>query len=223
MAAQSKTQASHLCYSKRYGRRRRQPPEHRAALRARRLLRASGIVVISLFIAAVTLDHLGCFGYRGNDHANFDGKPFLIDHVSEDGSLVLRDKPMTAVTLLGVSMPGKKHAVNEARGYLERAGRGETGDSQTRSPGDSRRGGPFVGVCVSYRQRRFECRHREGWTRLRGHAAENFAAGEHRERGDSMRESTIAGYGRRCEIRERPPIHNRRCLVMTQSTATCGT
>jgi endonuclease YncB( thermonuclease family) len=104
------------------GIRRRQTPEHRAALRRRRLIRSFIASLLTLFVSAAILDHLGCFGYRGDDHANFDGKSFTIDRVTDRGSLVLRDRPGTEVVLLGVALPriGERFG-DETKSYLTRA------------------------------------------------------------------------------------------------------
>ena len=102
--------------------RRRQPPEHRAALRRHRLIRYTASLLLGGFALAVFLDHLGCFGYRGDDRAHFDQKRFTIESITDRATLVLDDAPHTEVTLLGVRVPAPgESGASAAKAYLQHA------------------------------------------------------------------------------------------------------
>ena len=89
-------------------------PDYSAALRGRRLLRYLALLSISLLGLFVLLDHLGCFGYRGDDVAAFDGKRFTLQHVNPRGDLIVtHDGRETEIRLLGVA------ANSTAQTYLQ--------------------------------------------------------------------------------------------------------
>jgi hypothetical protein len=51
----------------------------------------------------VVFDHRGHFGYRGDDHAHFDGRTFRVAGVTEEGALLLDDSRGTVVAFVGVA------------------------------------------------------------------------------------------------------------------------
>ena len=70
----------------------------------RRQLRRWLVITLS-FVACllIFLDHLGLFGYRGNDWANFDSQRFHVDRVTENGNLVISSSDRTSeLQLMGV-------------------------------------------------------------------------------------------------------------------------
>ena len=62
--------------------------------------------VFLLLIAAVLLDHLGCFGYRGDDLANLDGRSFVVSRVTDRAVIVISPQGRDMeIQLLGVEVP----------------------------------------------------------------------------------------------------------------------
>jgi hypothetical protein len=81
-------------------------PAYSAALRRRKLLRFMAMSAVALPALAVILDHLGCFGYRGDDWSRFDGKLFKVSRITPEGLIeVAAGRPPTLVRLLGVTYP----------------------------------------------------------------------------------------------------------------------
>ena len=72
-------------------------------LRRRQLLRRLAITLSFIACLLIVLDHLGLFGYRGNDWVNFDAQRFHVDRVTVDGNLIISSSDRTAkVQLIGV-------------------------------------------------------------------------------------------------------------------------
>ena len=91
-------------------------PEHAAVLRQRRSLRYAVILLVTLFGAAVVLDHLGCFGYRGDDWARFDGRRFDSLRIDQRGLFVTSGGRETTIHLLGLEPAD--HAMPAFQSYL---------------------------------------------------------------------------------------------------------
>jgi micrococcal nuclease len=101
-------------------------PRLRRRRRYRRLTFA-GLILLAL---SASLDRAGFFRYHGDDWRNFDHKTFLVTHVADGDTVVVR--PMgggadTRVRLLGIDAPelhsgengGRSdHWANEARRYM---------------------------------------------------------------------------------------------------------
>lgn len=82
-------------------------PVFSAGLRQRRLLPALGALFLGVFVVLILCDHLGCFGYRGDDWAIYDGKPAVVSNVSSSGTLLVkRDRHETELRLLGLKLDG---------------------------------------------------------------------------------------------------------------------
>jgi hypothetical protein len=97
-------------------------PQYTAWARRRRLLRWLGVLLAAGVGTIVLLDHAGCFGYRGDDHARFDGRTFRVAGVTQDNAIVLDDGPRrTLVVLAGIDADGagpalKDHLAGRASG-----------------------------------------------------------------------------------------------------------
>jgi endonuclease YncB( thermonuclease family) len=63
--------------------------DHSKALRFRRIVRNSFLLLTALLGTAILLDHFGCFGYHGDDWASFDGKQFRIERITDRGQLIV--------------------------------------------------------------------------------------------------------------------------------------
>ncbi len=78
-------------------------PKLTSVLRRRQLLRRLVITLSSIACLLILLDHLGLFGYRGDDLANFASQRFHVDRVTESGNLVISSSDRTSeVRLTGV-------------------------------------------------------------------------------------------------------------------------
>ena len=81
-------------------------PEPTAALRRWKLIRVLSLGCASLFGAAVLLEHLGCFGYRGDDWSRFDGQRATVVRITPQCTLIIsRDGHETELRLLGLKPP----------------------------------------------------------------------------------------------------------------------
>ena len=96
-------------------------PDYSAALRGRRLLRHLALLSLFLLGLFVLLDHLGCFGYRGDDGGTFDGKRFTLQRVTPRGDLIVaHNGSETEIHLLGVATD------STAQTYLQEHATGKT-------------------------------------------------------------------------------------------------
>ncbi len=87
---------------------RLQPDPIAAALRRRRKVRTILFATIGILALLSLLDHLGLFGYHGNDPARFDRQTALVTQILDGQTLRLRRLPTgpeTTVRLLGVRIP----------------------------------------------------------------------------------------------------------------------
>jgi micrococcal nuclease len=100
-------------------------PPHRA-LRRRRGFRRGLFVGLLLLIASAALDRAGVFRYRGDDWRNFDTRTYVVTHVADGDTIVVRPPAggaETRVRLLGIDAPemksaagsGSDHWAHEAR------------------------------------------------------------------------------------------------------------
>ena len=81
----------------------RLPVELRALIRRRRYGRWAFYAVVVVLSTTVFFEHLGCFGWRGSDHARFDQGVFTIEAVTRSGTLLLSAGPTRVETrLLGL-------------------------------------------------------------------------------------------------------------------------
>lgn len=91
------------------------------ALRRRRISRAIVITGCTLFALFILLDHLGAFGWHGDDWSRFDRQTFTVSRILDGGALTLRDPGgrETAVSLIGVAAPvGSEYWAAESARYL---------------------------------------------------------------------------------------------------------
>jgi hypothetical protein len=88
-------------------------PQYTAWARRRQLLRWLGVLLAAGAGAVVVLDHRGCFGYRGDDHARFDGRAFRVTGVTDDNAIVLDDGRRTLVDLAGIDAHGAGPALKD--------------------------------------------------------------------------------------------------------------
>jgi endonuclease YncB( thermonuclease family) len=91
-------------------------PEYSAALRRRKLLRLAVLLILFVLGLTILLDHLGAFGYRGDDWASFDGRRFEAQRIAPNGFVIISNHLETEVRFLGLDFP-ERHAAN-SRGYL---------------------------------------------------------------------------------------------------------
>jgi endonuclease YncB( thermonuclease family) len=81
-------------------------PEYTAWARRRRLLRWAATLMLLALGAAVLLDHLGYFGYDGDDWRRFDGRSFNVSRALDGRTLIVSaDGREVTVVLLGVDPP----------------------------------------------------------------------------------------------------------------------
>jgi hypothetical protein len=99
-------------------------PEYSAALRQRKLLRLAVLLIPSILGLAILLDHLGAFGYRGDDWASFDGRRFEAQRIAPNGFVVISNHHETEVRFLGVGFPERYAA--DSHGYLVSSLAGKT-------------------------------------------------------------------------------------------------
>ncbi len=78
-------------------------------LRKRRVVRRVVATGIALLVASVVFDHIGAFGYAGDDWRNFDHKSVLVTRVIDGDTICVRpvngSTRETRVRLLGVDAP----------------------------------------------------------------------------------------------------------------------
>ncbi len=80
--------------------------EYTAAIRRRRLLRWTLLLLATALGATILADHLGAFGYRGDDLDRFDRRRAIIRAVNDDATVqVSTDRGDANVVLLGAD-PG---------------------------------------------------------------------------------------------------------------------
>src|SRR5947209_618652 len=91
-------------------------PEYTAWARRRRLLRWAGALMLVALGAVVALDHLGYFGFRGDDWRTFDGRPVRVSRAIDGRSFVtfVEGREVT-VALAGIQASG---GTAVARQYL---------------------------------------------------------------------------------------------------------
>jgi micrococcal nuclease len=72
-----------------------------------------------IVVLAVLLDHLGVFGYHGDDQSHFNGRSLRVTAVTDRGTIIVGG---AEVRLLGVDVPGADSAnrywAEEAKTYL---------------------------------------------------------------------------------------------------------
>jgi hypothetical protein len=86
-------------------------PDHSKWLRRRKTLRRVAWLVLLTFGILIMGDHLGWFGYRGDDWARFDGRSFQVLRSTDRATLLIADHPTeTEVALLGVEISGANAA-----------------------------------------------------------------------------------------------------------------
>src|SRR4051794_8731753 len=77
-------------------------------LRQRRIVRGGVFGIVTLLIILVVVDHLGAFGYPGDDWRQFDHKSVVVTRVIDGDTICVRDvagSRETHVRLLGVDAP----------------------------------------------------------------------------------------------------------------------
>src|SRR6202035_142918 len=92
-----------------------------SALRRRRRIRAIVISSGALFALFILLDHLGAFGWQGDDWGQFDRRTFTVSRIIDGQTLILRDGSgrETPVALIGVAAPvGSAYWAVESAKYL---------------------------------------------------------------------------------------------------------
>ena len=97
------------------------PFDVQRALCRRRWMRAIAFTSLALLAAGSLLDHLGCFGWHGDDWAAYDRKSFTVSSVIDGQTLVLRDARgrTTVVQLIGVAAPvANEHWAAESATHL---------------------------------------------------------------------------------------------------------
>src|SRR5687768_12971509 len=92
---------------KRRGRRRRRSDPIDRLLRRRRWTRRAIISALIVIALSFLLDRLGYFKYDGDDWKQFDQKQWLVSHVVDGDTVVVRDAigRETSVRLIGVDAP----------------------------------------------------------------------------------------------------------------------
>ena len=89
--------------------------EQLTALRRRRQYQIGIAVLIACIVSIIAADHIGIFGYHGNDWANFDGKTFTIQRVDDAGHLIIqKDHRDVPLQLIGVIPPADLSLFNQS-------------------------------------------------------------------------------------------------------------
>ncbi|MGH7214421.1 MAG: thermonuclease family protein [Tepidisphaeraceae bacterium] len=80
-------------------------------LRRRRQARVGTVIFLVLLALSALLDHLGAFGYRGDDWKNFDKQTVSVVRVADGDTITVRsnDGRETRVRLIGVDAPELHH------------------------------------------------------------------------------------------------------------------
>jgi nuclease-like protein len=99
-------------------------PEYSAALRQRKLLRFAVLLIFFVLGLVILLDHLGAFGYRGDDWGSFNGRRFEAQRIAPNGFVVIANQHETEVRFLGLDFP-ERYAAN-SHGYLVSSLAGKT-------------------------------------------------------------------------------------------------
>src|SRR4051812_5238348 len=82
-------------------------PDHGRWLRQRTVLRRVAWLGLLAFCAVILGDHLGWFGYHGDDWAKFDGHAFQVLRATNRATLLIADHAgEVEVALLGVEISG---------------------------------------------------------------------------------------------------------------------
>jgi micrococcal nuclease len=92
-------------------------------LRRRRRLRGWGLAGLIVLALSAVLDRSGRFGSSGNDWATFDQKSFVVSHISDGDTIVVRPAtggPETKVRLIGVDTPELHSATGDGSDYWAR-------------------------------------------------------------------------------------------------------